>query len=397
MDIVIDGIDLHNFSALSQLKIQRFTENLTSAQYVGNILHLFVNLYFNYGILKTSLMHPNMKILVITISSQYSVIALGRIGETLNSKVFDHKPIVVTNTICIFFKVLTDTAMITSCTSILLVGVERVVTMVQRKGRIDTNGVLGFAMLGSMVLFGIFFSLSTLLYDIFIAETFDVFTTATSCQNLYTHPLILPLCWCFAGVTFIIGVWLLYYVYRHNKRMLQKHLNDPLAIRYQYATSNETLRALLPAIAGYGVMVVIGVIFSFYSVYAILSTNQNSFDVQMAFQLLYMIADFYGIYFVVYFFIRFRPMKKRLRNHLRLLCLLPQNVANTIKPIDRADPVQQTNEYFHQLSNVWNLNANEAIKGKEKKPAKKEKKVEKTTKTQKISRKITADERSNTL
>ncbi|CAD5230547.1 unnamed protein product [Bursaphelenchus okinawaensis] len=226
MDIVIDGINFQNLSAFSQWKIHQFTENLTLIQYIGNILHLFVNLYFNYGIWKTSLMHPNMKILVM-----------------------------------------------------------------------------------------------------------------------------------------------LYYVYHHNKAMIANYQN--FAIRYQFSESNETLRVLLPAVAGYGVMILIGSGFSFYSIYTIISTEQNSFDVQMTFQLLYMLADFYGIYFVLYFFVRFRPMKKRLRNHIRWIFKLPQNVANTIKPIDRADGQHQADEYFQQLSNAWNLKVEE-----------KERKVKKAKKNQ---------------
>lgn len=92
---------------------------LAIAQYVFNVIHLFINVYFTYGIYSTSLIHPNLKTLIVsfltevlsyfkvkpricyilsvklinydvkvTIATQYSFIAIGRIGQLLNATTF---------------------------------------------------------------------------------------------------------------------------------------------------------------------------------------------------------------------------------------------------------------------------------------------------------------------
>jgi hypothetical protein len=73
-------------------------------------------------------------------------------------------------------------------------------------------------------------------------------------------------------------------LYRFNVLMQRKFINDCLTIRYQYNENIATLKVLIPAVAGYGVMIVLGVGISIYAFVALLQTNINSMEVQIAFQ-----------------------------------------------------------------------------------------------------------------
>lgn len=67
-----------------------------------------------------------------------------------------------------------------------------------------------------------------------------------------------------------------------------------------------------------------------------------------------MIADLYGLYFIGFFFLRFRPMNARLRKHVRWLLKLPMSAANAINPFADADPTYVSDFYFKQLAASWN-------------------------------------------
>lgn len=66
--------------------------------------------------------------------------------------------------------------------------------------------------------------------------------------------------------------------------MQQRFINDSLTIRYQYNENIATLKVLIPAVAGYGVMIVLGVGISVWAFVVLIQTNRNSFEVQLAFQ-----------------------------------------------------------------------------------------------------------------
>ncbi|KAI6192260.1 hypothetical protein M3Y97_00317900 [Aphelenchoides bicaudatus] len=343
----------------SDKSVYSTTHWLAVTQYVFNVIHLFINIYFVYGIYATSLIHPNLKTLIVTISLQYSFIAIGRIGQLLNASAFVDKPLVATNCLCIFFKIINDSALFTSCTSVLLLGIERFLATTKKQIYAYKGGKIGYLMLAVTITVGTIFSLSTLFYDMFATGSFDIFSTKTSCDNLFLHPLILPLCWCFAGITFLAGTALLYMLYRYNVLMQKRFINDSLTIRYQYTENISTLEVLIPAVAGYGVMIVLGVAISIWAFVVLIQTNTNSFEVQLAFQILYMIADVYGIYFIAFFFVRFRPMNIRLKKHARWLLKLPMSAANAINPFAGTDPNYVSDFYFKQLAASWDKQAPE--------------------------------------
>jgi hypothetical protein len=51
---------MHNSTSLTQT-----AQILIIIQYIFNVVHLFVNVYFTYGIYSTSLIHPNLKTLIV--------------------------------------------------------------------------------------------------------------------------------------------------------------------------------------------------------------------------------------------------------------------------------------------------------------------------------------------
>lgn len=77
---------------------------------------------------------------------------------------------------------------------------------------------------------------------------------------------------------------LLFILYRYNQMMQQKFIHDCLTVRYQYSENIATLKVLLPAVCGYGVMIILGVGISIYAFSVLIRTNQNSLEVQIAFQ-----------------------------------------------------------------------------------------------------------------
>jgi hypothetical protein len=161
--------------------------------------------------------------------------------------------------------------------------------------------------------------------------------------------------------------------------MRKRHVNDCLTIRYQYSENIATLKVLLPAVAGYGVMIVLGVGVSIYAFMEIYRANQNSINVQIAFQILYMIADLYGVYFIAYIFLKFRPMNLRLRKHVRWLLKLPISAANTINPFQKEDPKYVSDFYFKQLAEAWNQSHAHTHEKPTKKPGKNKKMVYQAT------------------
>jgi hypothetical protein len=87
-----------------------------------------------------------------------------------------------------------------------------------------------------------------------------------------------------------------------------------------------------------------------------------------------MIADLYGLYFIGFFFLRFRPMNARLRRHVRWLLKLPMSAANAINPFANADPNYVSDFYFKQLAAAWD-HAPGLKPNKPKKPGKETKTV----------------------
>jgi prolipoprotein diacylglyceryltransferase len=66
--------------------------------------------------------------------------------------------------------------------------------------------------------------------------------------------------------------------------MQKRFINDCLTIRYQYNENIATLKVLIPAVAGYGVMIILGVGISIWAFVVLIQTNKNSLEIQLAFQ-----------------------------------------------------------------------------------------------------------------
>jgi hypothetical protein len=67
-----------------------------------------------------------------------------------------------------------------------------------------------------------------------------------------------------------------------------------------------------------------------------------------------MIADLYGLYFIGYIFLKFKPLNSRLKKHVRWLLNLRINAAKAINPFVEKDPKYVSDFYFKQLVDAWN-------------------------------------------
>jgi hypothetical protein len=103
------------------------------------------------NILHPNSTHPLFSFQCVKVT-QYFFVAFGRIGDLLND-MFDEKPLIVTNSLCLFFKLLHDAGVFISAFCPLWVAAERACATIMIKTYADRTANVGLWIVAGTVSF----------------------------------------------------------------------------------------------------------------------------------------------------------------------------------------------------------------------------------------------------
>lgn len=144
-----------------------------------------------------------------------------------------------------------------------------------------------------------------------------------------------------------------------NRTLFTTSLDHNLRTRYQYSENIATLYALLPAVVPYMILVLPGTALSTYMLFSPnIDIYKPSRTIEVIYQTLYTIADFYGLTFMVIFLSRYRPLRSKLQRDVRRAAMFLKRSKVEIEPRCihhkfETDPDVIAKIYFEQLKNCW--------------------------------------------
>ncbi|KAI1713273.1 serpentine type 7TM GPCR receptor class ab chemoreceptor domain-containing protein [Ditylenchus destructor] len=343
---------------------------LIGGHWLFTLLNLLLSLYIIGRLKKITLIHMNLRlVLCYTFFIQYNLISIGRIGDELNVWITGYfepsRPdlLPLRNLICIITKVIHDTGIVLSANADLLVLLERFLATFMKTYEKKGCKIGGAIVIASYCVCFTFIS-ALFIYDQFMSDSYDIWSSTTSCHTSVVHPETILIFWYWsvcASTTGGIGLLLLY---KFNRKMSHKWLGGNLGRRYQYNENVRTLRAVIPAIALNAFCFTIGLYFvrKMFTNYMEENSGVILPDTPLI-QFIYAFADVYGLIFIVAFIIRNHQVAQILVNDIRSFCRNAKHqVEQTLdmSPSSKhkhgqytVHPDKMTATHFEQLREMW--------------------------------------------
>ncbi|KAI1704817.1 serpentine type 7TM GPCR receptor class ab chemoreceptor domain-containing protein [Ditylenchus destructor] len=331
---------------------------LQVTEWIYNAFSLLSSIYFVNRVCRISLIHINLRIQLCLIALPFAVEFTTRIADHVNVA-FDNKPQVVTNVLCVIIAVVNGASVFSCVVTILNIAMERLFATVLSEYE-SRGATIGIALLTITVLLGVFLSAISLGYDIHNGK-YDVKTTK-SCLSVRHHPEAIPFAWIIAFSCCACGTIIIVKLYYYNRRQ-RKHITGiSLSTRYQFNENMVTTRALVPAIGGYILFVVPGCFLATYTAIRILSYGDKGILVKVLIQILYMMADSYEMFFIIYVSIKYPPLYALVRRDFRKgwskifgekCAKMGEESCTTVTPYSK-NHAETTNTYFSELDKCWN-------------------------------------------
>ncbi|KAH7725352.1 Protein SRAB-14 a [Aphelenchoides avenae] len=307
---------------------------------VENVLNLVLAMYFGLRVSKISLIHANLRVLLVGLVAQYSVMDFGRIAIYINAHIENDR--LAGNVVCLIFRVIHETGIFVVVTSIAFIGLERTIATFL-PGTYERKGCSIAKLLVSLAyFFGCLTSILFIVRDTVWKKVFDVSTSTTSCETFALHPQYMFRC--YSGAM----LFSLYRYNQHRRRQSVKGTTARLAERYQYTENIATLRVIVPAIAGYIVIASSGLVVMLFT----MDLEQPPDIVDNYMVIMYIIAQPYGPFFAVVFFVYYPPLRQLVLRDLSKLR------GGTVEPqkrtkIEDNDAGKVAQVYFDQLQKSW--------------------------------------------
>uniref|UniRef100_A0A915DSV1 G-protein coupled receptors family 1 profile domain-containing protein n=2 Tax=Ditylenchus dipsaci TaxID=166011 RepID=A0A915DSV1_9BILA len=296
-----------------------------------------------------------------SIALQYTVTFTTRIANHINVA-YAEKPRIVTNTLCVIIGAFNGASIFSCVITILNIALERLLaTLLKNSYEMRSHGI-GMLILLFTILLGISVSMAGFVYDIRMGY-FDLWSSTESCFAVHLHPQIYPLAWITAAVCCFIGSLVIFRLYKYNKKQRKCLAGDTLSSRYQYNENMITTKALAPAISGYAFFCVPGLFLSGYTTYLMLRDGEHDAFVQLLLQILYMMADAYQMFFIIYVTHNYLPLKSVVKKDLQKLFRLSSSRVDEETRSHgceayKSDPELMTNTYFSELDKCWGIEKN---------------------------------------
>ncbi|CAD5233871.1 unnamed protein product [Bursaphelenchus xylophilus] len=319
---------------------------------------LFLSFYFNRKLNQTSLIHPNLKIILRNIGIIFPIINIARFISYGWAIIMDKEllPPIQANVICLLPRFVEEVGLGCCATLISQITIERTIATLKRK-TYERHGVkLGWMITGQTFMSAVLFSIAPIVYDIFIGGAFDLRKKYIGCRLDQFHVFMYLMIFVCAFGCSVMSFVTLTLVYLYCKRQLVQMREMKLSTRYQYTENIESIKALLPSMlfyvitASFGVYVTIVVYLRYWKDEEM---RAHRMVVEAYIQILHVVAQLYAIATMSYFLLSFRPLRAEVYHDLHSLC--PKMVIEPEDAEKRADAVRKTEnvDYFTLLSKTW--------------------------------------------
>ncbi|CAD5233870.1 unnamed protein product [Bursaphelenchus xylophilus] len=319
---------------------------------------LILSFYFNKKLSQTSLIHPNLKLILRNIAVVYPIINIARFvsyGWTFVMEAEIFAPYQA-NIICLIPRFIEEVGVGCCATLIVQITLERTVATLMRKTYEKKGAQIGWMITGQTLLTAFTFSTCPIIYDIFISERMDLNKAYVGCRLDQFHVFMYLMVFVSAFICSVASALVLLYIYCYCRYQLGKMEEMNLSTRYQYSENISCIKALLPSMGFYlftataGVYVTIFVYSNFYT-YEEIERNRVLIDAHL--MVLHIIGQLYAIGAMTCFLTFFKPLRNEVVNDIN--CLLRKKYVEPDEGMLKADVVKREEniDHFKMMNKSW--------------------------------------------
>ncbi|TKR87428.1 hypothetical protein L596_011828 [Steinernema carpocapsae] len=347
---------------------------------VGFLLSIPMDFYLILCLRKTSLLHGNLKVILINLSFALLLIGSTRCGIYVD-RLLQRHGVGVDNIACRLqqwiLRLFYDSACYTASASMFLVTIERTFATFIPKTYEQRTGVRRVSLLNAVIW--------TICIGVAAASQALFSVHVSSCESFHAPPstsvmyakssIMLYLAGiATAGVTFAACILTVLLIC--NKRRRKACNIGQLNLRYQFSENISTIRFLMPIVAFYAVLLAVAIVIVVSYHLERHSENQNIAKLRVLEQTLNTVAALFGVLFPIIACGLHRPMKDKVKKDFSfLLCCTeeeskkPKEMTMVVKSVSGKSLVftDERAVHFHSLSEGWNAYAKkENLKRKKK-------------------------------